>query len=133
REPVTTEMIQALVKDLDRSDPAQICTLFTTILTFYSHCHLGGLLHSNQNSVSFNPNHNHTFRVVKRACSSDSKIIHLPKMKRKGLRSNDTLIPKRQNDLSNLINLLNRLLKNGVRKTLTKYKMLKICNEVWEK
>ncbi|KAJ7573840.1 hypothetical protein C8J56DRAFT_803801, partial [Mycena floridula] len=95
REPVTIEMIQALVEDLDRSDPAQICTLFTVVLAFYSQCRLGELLHSNQNTTSFNPRHNPTFGAVKRARSSDSKIIHLPKTKTKGFRGDNVLIPKR--------------------------------------
>ncbi|KAJ7586194.1 hypothetical protein C8J56DRAFT_787973 [Mycena floridula] len=148
REPVTMEMIQALVEDLDRSDPVQMCTLFTAVLAFYSQCRLGELLHSNQNSASFNPKHNPTFSAVKRARSSDSRIIHLPETKTKGLRGDDTLIPKRRNDPSDPVNLLdehanvNKLTKDDplasyledrIRKTLTKDKMLKICNGVWEK
>ncbi|KAJ7587952.1 hypothetical protein C8J56DRAFT_827208 [Mycena floridula] len=148
REPVTMEMIQALVEDLDRSDPAQICTLFMAVLAFYSQCRLGELLHTNQNTASFNPKHNPTFGAIKRARSSDSKIIHLPKTKTKGLRGDDALIPKRRKDASDPINLLDEhakvnelskddplasYLEDGVRKTLTKDKMLKICNKVWEK
>lgn len=146
RPPVSWEMLDILVKDLNHDDPEDICVLACALAATSGQARLGELLPASLSS--YNPSHHPSVSDLRSpSTAGGSRALHLPHTKTTG-DTGATIFLCSQNDCTDpntIIDkhlLINRLSSkhplfsysyHGSFIPLTKRRFLRRCNTIWSR
>lgn len=146
RPPISREMIELLVRELDLSDPVEACVAGTACVAFWTQSRLGELLSPFANKWD-------RIRTLRRCHVGDSltaqgtRKLHYPWTKTKGTQGDVSFINRQQGLTDPVFALEHHLVINEVPidlplfsfkvpsgwMCLTKKRLLMICNNIWER